>query len=170
MIQENKSNLFPESIGNKKSERESLILSEYELGIVFFDNREAEKRERFVQTYIILFGLLLSYNQSTQLQSIAMAFYLLFLFGIMMYYSLLNSHYWHRNLIQTYGIKGVVYLVNIIALLSVFVFSYILMMFFVIVGNGTNSLHINSSLFIICVLVSSWFLCLPLLINRSMFR
>lgn len=154
----------------KKSERKTLILSEYEPKIVFFDSKEAEKRERFVQTYIILFGLLLSYNQSTQLQSTAMAFFLLFLFCIMMYYSLLNSHYSHRMLIQGYGIKGVVYLINIIALLSVLIFSYMLIMFFVIVGNGTSSIQLNYILFVIGVLVSSWFLCLPLLINRSMFR
>lgn len=144
--------------------------SEYEKGIVIFDSREAEKRERFVQTYIILYGLLLSYGQGTLLQNTAMAFFLLFLFCIIMYYSILNSHFGTRIIIGTYGVKGIVYIINFIAILSTFILSYILIIFFQIIGNGSSSVYLNKYVFATAIFVVCIFLCLPLLINRSMFK
>jgi hypothetical protein len=55
--------------------------------------KEVNKRERLVQTYIVLFGLLLSYAQIDSLQKNTMDFFLAFMILIMMYYSALTS-YW----------------------------------------------------------------------------
>lgn len=144
--------------------------AEYEKGVVFFDDREAEKRERFVQTYIILFGLLLSYGQYALLQSVAMAYFLLFLFSITMYYSILNSNHWSRMLTGAYGVGFIVYFINFIAVLSTFLLSYVLMLFFQTVGNGFSSVDLNKYVSTTCILCLCIFLCLPLLINRSMFK
>jgi len=144
--------------------------SEYGAGIVLFDEREADKRERFVQTYVILFGLLLSYNQVTWLQSTAMAYFLIFLFFIMTYYSFLNTNFWIHILSKTYGVKMVVFFVNLTAFVSTFALSSVIMLFFVRVGDGISSISLSSIEFNFSVLGISIFLYIPLFIKSDMFK
>lgn len=50
---------------------------------------EAEKRERLVQTYLVVFGLLLSYSGNPDLQAGLMKFFIAFLIASLVYYSML---------------------------------------------------------------------------------
>lgn len=51
---------------------------------------EAEKRERLVQTYLVVFGLLLSYSGDPALQAVLMKRFIAFLLASLVYYSLLT--------------------------------------------------------------------------------
>ena len=113
-----------------------LSLEKQKLRSISLDEKEANKCERFVQTYLILFGLLLSYNKISVLQSIAMSFFILFLFSTLVYYSVLNSRRLMYTLIQVYGTGLFVCLVNFLAFLSSIIFCYVLMLFFVTIGDG----------------------------------
>lgn len=50
---------------------------------------DAEKRERMVQTYLVMFGLLVSYGGDPDLQGSLMIIFIPFLIGSLFYYSLI---------------------------------------------------------------------------------
>jgi hypothetical protein len=162
--------LLPENRENKKVIMDDLVMSEYDSRIVLFDDREAEKRERLVQTYIVLFGLLLSYDQVGSLQSTAMSFFLLFLFLALLYYAVLNSRSWMRILLEYYGVRRVVFILNFVAFMSSVNLGYIILLFFFNVGDIFSHWKLNYLEFYTSLLLLSSFLFLPLLISRDMFR
>lgn len=151
-----------------------LQLEKQKLKNISLDEKEANKRERFVQTYLILFGLLLSYNQITVLQTIAMSFFIIFLFAILFYYSLLTSRFFISIINYTYGSRFFVYIVNVMAFLSSFVFCYILMLFFVTIGDGRGIASgippflFNKFIFYPLILLMSIMFGMPLFIHQDM--
>lgn len=153
-----------------KSNSGCLVMSEYQSKIILLDDRETDKRERLIQTYIVLFGLLLSYDQVSSLQSTAMSFFLLFLFLALIYYALLNSRAWMRILIEYYGIRRVVYILNFIAFSSSVSLSYVILLFFFSVGDVFPNWKITHLEFYVTLLFLSSLLFLPLLISRDMFK
>lgn len=137
--------------------------------------REVEKRQRLVQTYIVLFGLLLSYAQN----KVVMVLFILFLISIMVYYSHLTG--FRDSYIRAYGIRVYVFVANAFAflstaLLSLVIFGYLLDIgsdeiyrqpLSIIRNNGYMSLF-----FAIIGLIGFLFLCMilskPLFIHRYM--
>jgi hypothetical protein len=77
---------------------------------------DAEKRERLVQTYLVIFGLLLSYNGYPDLQAELMMHFILFLIASLFYYSLL---------MRSSSREG---LLDILAFLMGFIFSHALVL------------------------------------------
>lgn len=71
------------------------------LGPVGLSDGEVEKRERLVQTYLIVFGLLLSYDRDLALQKNMMTSFVGFLLASLCYYSMLTRSFGgklYRNL------------------------------------------------------------------------
>lgn len=151
-----------------------LQLEKQKLNNISLDEKEANRRERFVQTYLILFGLLLSYNQITVLQTIAMSFFIIYLFSFLFYYSFLTSRCFISLISHTYGAWLFVYTVNFMAFLSSFAFCYILMLFFVTIGDGRGIASgippflFNKFIFYPLILLMSIMFGMPLFINRDM--
>lgn len=63
-------------------------------------NAEAEKRERLIQTYLVVFGLFLSYSADSELQAILMKYFLWFLVPSLIYYSMLTVSFSNRHFLN----------------------------------------------------------------------
>jgi hypothetical protein len=58
-------------------------------------DRDIEKRERMIQTYLIVFGLLLSFNGGAALQELLIKAFLFFLINCLIYYSMLTTRFFY---------------------------------------------------------------------------
>lgn len=56
-------------------------------------DREVGRRERLIQTYIVVFGLLVAYGQESPLQKFSMGGFLIFLIFSMAYYSAITTRF-----------------------------------------------------------------------------
>jgi hypothetical protein len=52
-----------------------------------------EKKERMIQTYLVVFGLLLSYNRDAEFQQITFVNFIYFMFFSLLYYVLITRFY-----------------------------------------------------------------------------
>lgn len=70
-------------------------LSKVPCSMIDLSDNDIEKRERMVQTYLIVFGLLLSYDGGPALQENLMRAFLLFLIFSLTYYSMLTTRFFY---------------------------------------------------------------------------
>jgi hypothetical protein len=139
--------------------------------------REIEKRERLVQTYIVLFGLLLSYGQNFSLQENAMQCFLFFLIMVMIYYVTITCFL--NSPVHVSDLKRYLLIVNSLGIVISFLLSYVVSMY---CDNFDTSYYLSLTdlynllgfwyvlgtvfLFIILTL----FLWIPLIITNEMFH
>lgn len=84
------------------------------------DEKRVEEKERLVQTYLIVAGLLISYGQNLLAQKVAITFFLIFLFFILLYYIYLTRfHLWVSS--TRFRVPGFI-LVNVLALMASYIF------------------------------------------------
>lgn len=95
---------------------------------IVLSDRDVEKRERLIQTYLIVFGLFLSYDHDLALQKVLMKYFILFLWFSLSYYLFLTR--------QTLGVGKFTY--NTFALLISLVFCYAFVLCAYAFGNGSN--------------------------------
>jgi hypothetical protein len=127
-------------------------------------DRKVGKRERLIQTYIVVFGLLVAYGQDPSLQKYTMGWFLGFLFFSMTYYSIISTRF-HSifNLPPLVAFQHVLF-VNIFAFIACADMTFaFLTMYYKLVSEYFLIEFVGY--FIILISVLSW----PLFIRRSMF-
>lgn len=92
-------------------------------------NSDIEKRERLVQTYLIVFGLFLSYDRNSDLQYTLMKCFVGFLWFSLIYYSLIT----HKCLFTCR------FSVNAFAVLMALMFSIAFVFCYAVFGSGNTS-------------------------------
>lgn len=127
--------------------------------------KEVEKRERLLQTYIVVFGLLLAYGQDNLLQKYLMGWFVPFLLASMLYYSSLTTSLPTLLGIIKHTIDGNIRFINLLAIFSSCVLSYVIYILFTKVAFPLGAFHFLSG-----ILLLTYVLYLPLRINRSMFE
>lgn len=127
--------------------------------------KEVEKRERLLQTYIVVFGLLLAYGQDELLQKTMMGWFIPFLIASMMYYSSLTTSLPTPFVLIKHAIHGNVLMINMLAFFSSLILSYVINTLFTKIAFPLGALQYWSS-----IILLTYVLCLPLRVGRSMFE
>lgn len=106
-------------------------LSQLIIYLAWFElsDRDIEKRERLVQTYLIVFGLFLSYDKNPDLQYTLMKCFVVFLWFSLIYYSLI-THNWFFTCRFS---------INASAVIMALLFSIAFVFCYVAFGSGNNS-------------------------------
>lgn len=89
-------------------------------------DKEAERREKFVQTYIILFGLLLANKE--HYSEIIMYFFVIFLISIIFYITHLTTR--RTKYIELWGIRNYVRVTNCISFIPALCLSLTISFYF----------------------------------------
>jgi len=115
-------------------------------------DKELEKKERIIQTYLIVFSLFLSYGQESGLQIVAMKCFLVFLISAIGYYAIIANY---RSIIKKHSEKRVQFLINLWAILCSLIFSYTVVKYVSII-TGDNGLIIFLIEFCVLTLSTWW--------------
>lgn len=116
------------------------------------NEREIERRERLVQTYLIIIGFLITFNQNLLAQKFSMVFLILLLISFLIYYVTLT---------KTKDLE----FINFTAILFSLVFSFILAMYILLITTENSDLNTNLN-----ALVSfySYYIMLSYLVSLSL--
>ncbi|WP_292380493.1 hypothetical protein [Methanosarcina sp. UBA289] len=148
---------------NKKplEKRQQFFKTRYEQKVQLLE-KELEKRERLIQTYLIVFGLYLAYDKSPSLQVTAMRQFLGFIFFALMYYTGLTKYTYYM---KSRPEKLLFYLINVSSFFCSLIFSCTLIDYIYQIGTNGLGLPLPKTFVVFALICITW---LPLYLSSDL--
>lgn len=141
--------------------RQQFFKARYENKVQLLE-KELEKRERLIQTYLIVFGLFLAYDKDPALQVNSMKQFLGFIFFALTYYTCLTKYTYYM---KSRPEKLFFYAINMSSFFCSLIFSFTLIDYIYTVATNGNGLPFSKTYAIILTVIITW---LPLYFSSDL--